>query len=123
MSAKVKIGIDIGYSTIKVAVLSHKQKPPKLLSIGRVASPQPGMISEADLDLEAVATAIKNLLEEIKADSGDTIVALPESRIFTRVVYDLPYLTDEELNQAIRYAAEEFVPMPIPEVNLNFQVL
>ncbi len=123
MAVQVRIGLDIGFSSIKLVVLSHKESPPKLLSLGHIAAPQPGIISDADLDLEAVAAAVKNLVTEVKAPGKDVTIALPESKIFTRVVYDLPYLTDEELSQAIRFAAEEFVPMPISEVNLNYQVL
>lgn len=123
MAAQVKIGIDIGYSSIKCVVLSHKENPPRLISLGQVASPQPGMVSDADLDLEAVSAAIKNLVGEIKSPTKDVVVAVPESKVFTRVIYDLPYLTDEELPQAIYYAAEEFVPMPIKDVHLNYQVI
>ncbi len=123
MAAQVKIGLDIGFSSIKVAVLSHKDTPPKLLSLGHIATPQPGMASDADLDLEAISQAIKNLLDEVKVPNKEVLIALPESRIFTRVIYDLPYLNDNELAQAIRYAAEEFVPMPIQDVNLNYQVI
>ena len=123
MAAQYRVGLDIGFSLIKIAVLSHKERPPRLISLGHVASPQPGMVSEADLDLEAVATAIKNLANEVKIPTKDVTVSIPESKIFTRVVYDLPFLTDQELTQAIRYAAEEFVPMPIAEVNLNYQII
>jgi type IV pilus assembly protein PilM len=121
--AAIKVGLDIGFSAIKLAVLAHNQKPAKLVSLGHIQSPQPGMISEADLDLEAVATAIKNLAGEVKIPTRDVIVSIPESKIFTRVIYDLPYLSNEELAQAIRYAAEEFVPMPIQEVNINYQII
>jgi type IV pilus assembly protein PilM len=94
------------------------------MSLGHIPSPQPGIISDADIDMEAVGSALKKLVTEIKAPAAsDVIFSLPESRIFTRVVYDLPYLTDAELAQAIKYAAEEFVPMPIAEVNLNYQVI
>lgn len=123
MAAQTVTGLDIGLSSIKVVVLSHNEKPPKLLSLGQIASPQPGIVSEADLDLEAVANAIKNLITEINPPNKDVVIALPESRIFTRVVYDLPFLTNDELAQAIRYASEEFVPMPIIDVNLNYQVI
>lgn len=123
MAAQIKIGLDIGYSSIKAVVLSHKESPPRLLSLGHIASPKPGIASEADLDLQAVSQAIKTLLAEINPPTKDVIIALPETKIFTRVVYDLPFLTDDELSQAIRYAAEEFVPMPIPEVNLYYQII
>ena len=69
MPAKFKVGLDIGFSSIKVVVLSHEQKPKKLISLGHVASPQPGIVSDADLDLEAVATTIKNLMDEVKTPS------------------------------------------------------
>lgn len=123
MAARSVTGLDIGVSSIKAVTLTHKENPPKLLSFGTIPSPQPGIISDADLDLEAVATSIKNLVEELKPPTRDVIVALPESHIFTRVVYDLPYLTNDELAQAIKYAAEEFVPMPIEQVNLNYQII
>jgi type IV pilus assembly protein PilM len=123
MAAKILTGIDIGFSSIKAVVASHRSNPAQLLSFGQVPSPQPGVVSESELDLEAVATAIKNVLMEIKAPGKEVAIALPESSVFTRVVYDLPYLTDSELAQAIRYAAEEFVPMPINDVNLNYQIL
>lgn len=123
MAAQEKIGIDIGYSTIKIVVLSHSSTPPKLISLGHIPSPQPGIVSEAELDLDAVTKAIKNLYMEVNPPSKDVVIALPESKIFTRVIYDLPFLSDNELAQAIRYAAEEFVPMPIKDVNLFYQVI
>lgn len=123
MPAQVVTGLDIGFSSIKAVVLSHKGKQPKLLSLGLIPSPHPGMSSEADLDLEAVAKSIKNLLEQIKASGRDVVVAIPESRVFTRVISDLPFLKDDELPSAIRYSAEEFVPLPTDQVNLNWQVI
>src|SRR3989344_9379495 len=123
MAAQTTTGLHIGLSTIKAVVLSHKENPPKLISMGSVNSPAPGIVSDSDLDLEAVATAIKNLIAELKPPNKEVTIALPESRIFTRVIYDLPFLTNEELAQAIKYAAEEFVPLPIQEVNLNYQII
>lgn len=123
MAAQFGIGLDIGISSIKIVSVSNKEKQPTLLSLGKIASPQPGIISDSDLDLEAVAAEIKRLMEEVKAPTREVNIALPESRVFTRVIYDLPFLSNEELSQAIKYAAEEFVPMPIQDVNLNWQVI
>ncbi len=123
MAAQIKVGLDIGFSSIKAVAISHKENPPKLISLGNIAAPQPGIVSDDDLDLKVTSEAIKNLLTEMKVSNADVIVGLPESKIFTRVIYDLPYLNNEELSQAIRYAAEEFVPMPIIDVNLSYQVI
>lgn len=123
MAADFVIGLDIGSSTIKVVVLSHKGKQPRLISFGSIASPVPGIISDAEADLEAVARSIKSLVTSVRIPSSSVIAALPESKIFTRVITDLPFLSDEELASSIRYSAEEFVPLPTDQVNLYWQVI
>lgn len=123
MAAEFVVGLDIGSSAIKAVVLSHKNKSPRLVSFGSIISPSPGIISDMNLDLEAEAKAIKNLLTSIKAPTNLVMMALPESKIFTRVIEDLPYLSDEELISAIKYSAEEFVPLPTDQVNLYWQVI
>ncbi|MDO8573525.1 MAG: type IV pilus assembly protein PilM [Candidatus Daviesbacteria bacterium] len=120
---KITVGLDIGYSSIKVVSLSKEKEQFKLVSLGSIPSPQPGLFSDTDADLEALATSINKLFSASKIDTKEVVVALPESRVFTRVIDDLPYLTDNELTSAIRYAAEEFIPMSLAEVNLNWQVL
>lgn len=119
----INVGLDIGFSQIKVVSLSRDKESATLISLGAINTPTPGLASDADADLEAVASAIKKLMDATKIDSKEVIAALPESKVFTRVTDDLPYLTDQELTSAIRYASEEFIPMPLSDVNLNWQVL
>ncbi|RJP46030.1 MAG: type IV pilus assembly protein PilM [Armatimonadetes bacterium] len=123
MSNNLITGIDIGTSSVKAVTLSVKNNQPKVISFGSVVSPQPGMSSETDMDLEAEAKVIKNLLFSMHAPADSVVVALPESKVFTRVIDDLPFLSDEELASAIRYSAEEFVPLPVDQVNLYWQVI
>ncbi|MBI2196746.1 type IV pilus assembly protein PilM [Candidatus Daviesbacteria bacterium] len=120
---KITVGLDIGFSSIKVVALSKNKEQFKLESLGTIASPQPGIVSDIDTDLETLANAVKQLFAAAKISEKQINVALPESRVFTRVIDDLPYLTDAELTSAIRYAAEEFIPMSLADVNLNWQVL
>lgn len=121
--AKISVGLDIGFSSIKAVALSFEKDQPRLISLGTIPSPQPGMISDLDTDLEVVAGAIKKLFEAAKIEHNEIITALPEAKVFTRVIDDLPYLSDNELSSAITYASEEFIPMPLADVNLNWQVL
>lgn len=121
--AKINVGLDIGFSSVKAVSLEKDQDRFKLISLGSIPSPSPGMLSDADEDLEAVANSIKKLLSATRIETREVIAALPESKVFTRVIDDLPYLSDAELSSAIRYAAEEFIPMPLTDVNLNWQVL
>lgn len=121
--AKINVGLDIGYSSIKAVVMSKEGDQFRLISLGSVPAPRPGIVSDNDTDLEALADAIKRLLALTKIDTKDVVVALPESKVFTRIIDEFPYLNDNELTSAIRYAAEEFIPMPLADVGLNWQVL
>ncbi len=120
---KVVVGLDIGFSSIKAVELSHENNQARLVSLGSIPSPQPGVVSDSDVDLETVAVAIKKLLSAARIENKEIMVALPESKVFTRVIDDLPFLNDNELASAIRYASEEFIPLALDEVNLNWQVL
>lgn len=121
--SKVTIGLDLGFSSIKLVALAREHNTSRLITLGSVACPQPGLLSDADQDLEAVAETIRKLLAATKIEDREIIAALPESKVFTRIIDDLPYLSDNELSSAIHYAAEEFIPMSIADVNLNWQVL
>ncbi|MBI4038616.1 type IV pilus assembly protein PilM [Candidatus Daviesbacteria bacterium] len=121
--SKISVGLDIGFSSIKVVALTKVKEQFKLVSLGSIPSPQPGIVSDADVDLEVLANTIKKLFQAAGIEQKEVIAALPESKVFTRIIYDLPYLTDAELSSAIRYAAEEFIPMPLSDVNLNWQIL
>ncbi len=123
MAADFVTGIDIGSFSIKAVILSHRDKKKRLLSYGSIPAPQPGVVSDIASDLETEAKTIKSLLTSIKSPSSSVVIALPESKTFTRVVDDLPFLTDEELASSIRYSAEEFVPLPADQVNLYWQVI
>lgn len=120
---KISVGLDMGFSSIKVVSLERNNDLTRLVSLGSIPTPQPGLLSDSDLGLQAVAEAIKKLLAATHIEQKEVVVALPESKVFTRIIDDLPYLTDNDLSQAIRYAAEEFIPMPVADVNLNWQVL
>lgn len=120
---KIYLGLDIGFYSIKLVALTREGQRFKLVSLGSINSPQPGIVSDSEPELENVANSIKKLLSATKIEERSVVAALPESKVFTRVIDDLPYLTDSELSSAIRYAAEEFIPMPLSDVNLNWQVL
>lgn len=121
--SKIYVGLDIGFSTTRVVALSRDRDKTKLISLGSINTPQPGLSSDSDQDLQVLADAIKKLLAATKIEQKEVSAALPESKVFTRIIDDLPFLTSNELAQAIKYAAEEFIPMPLDDVNLNWQVL
>ncbi|HEY4694372.1 MAG TPA: type IV pilus assembly protein PilM [Candidatus Nanoarchaeia archaeon] len=122
MPAINHFGLDIGTQNIKVVQLSGSQDAPSFVTAGMFPTPKQAFVSEAPEDIEALSTTIRNLHREAKITTNRVSAALPESQIFTRVV-ELPELTKQEIKSAINYEAEQYVPLPLTEVRLTWEVL
>ena len=116
------LGLDIGSNTIKAVQLDHDNGRFHLKAYGLIPAPPRGFESEAESDLQALSSAIKTLLLDSKVSTNNVVCALPESAVFTRVI-TLPVLSDKELASAIQWEAEQYVPVPLDEVNLVWEVL
>lgn len=115
-------GLDIGSTSIKFAQVAREGEKFRLISAGLVAASGPGLLSEAETDHTALATTIKKLHQEAKVNTRKVVIALPEGQIFSRII-EIPPMNEEELSQAIPWEAEQFVPVPLDEVTLDWQVL
>lgn len=115
-------GLDLGTSLIK-AVQIKKEKGKFVLSeAGSISSPPKGLLSDSPLDQEVVAEATKKLLIDAKISTKNVNAALPDSKVFSRVV-ELPILSESELKEALKWEAEQYIPFPLEEVNLDFSIL
>lgn len=119
---KTKLGIDIGSHSIKLVELGRDGQSDVLVSIGSIATPPKALISTLHADQQAVSEAIKTLVKQTNTKTRDVIIALPESLVFTRVI-EVPQLSERELASAIRWEAEQYVPLPLDQVNLDFTIL
>ena len=121
MSAR-SFGLDIGSHSLRLVEVDKTKKPYQLVIFGMELTPQTGIISESSLDLQSLADSIKRLVHDTKVSSNNVVTAFPESLIFTRLI-ETPAVAQKDLPSAIKYLAEEYVPMPISEVSLVYQVL
>lgn len=115
-------GLDLGTSLIKVVQLKKDKEKIVLTAAGAISTPPKGLISDSPLDQEAVAVAIKKLLADIKLTLKQVNTALPDAKVFSRVI-ELPTLSEKELGQALKWEAEQYIPFPLDEVNLDFSIL
>lgn len=116
-------GLDIGTNTIKIAqVEKETDKKFKLISAGLIPTPQPGFQSQQDSDLIPLAQAIKKLHADAKITSKDVVFSLSESQVFSRII-EMPPMSEGELIQAVPWEAEQFVPMPMSDITLDWQIV
>lgn len=123
MIDKTSVGLDLGSNTIKVVEIAQLDKNKyKLLSSGSIASPPGGLLSESQLEQEAVAQAIKKLFKDAKISITEARIALPESQVYTFVI-ETPALSERELASSIRWEAEQYIPIPLNDVVLDWKIL
>lgn len=121
MAAQI-FGLDIGGSAIKVAEVKGSASHHELVALGITPTTGRGALSESEADQQELATVIRNLVREAKVSTPLVVASLPESQIFTRVI-EMASLTDSELQSAIKYEAEQYIPIPLTEVKLDYEVL
>ena len=115
-------GLDIGVSSLKAVDLAVERGGFKLNACISAPMPSKGMLSESPADEEEMAQAIKKTVDQAGISLKDVNLALPENQVYTKVV-DMPYLSDRELSSAIYYEAEQYIPIPLPNVSLSWNVI
>ena len=117
------IGLDIGSKHIKAIQLRDTKSGYILERLG-ITTLQPELIVDGSiLDSTRVIEEIKQLISNanIKAKDVTLSVSGHSSVIIKRV--SLPQMTEDELDEQIRFEAEQYIPFDIEDVNLDFQIL
>lgn len=76
--------------------------------------------NESNIDKQS--ESIAKLADSFKLKEKDVEVIIPDSLTYSQIVA-MPKLNEKELLSAIRYQADQFIPMPIDEVALDIEIL
>lgn len=119
------LGIDFGTSYIKVVELaSSKSGRPTLVNYGQV---EMGFTEGANSfqfhsPEERAKEYLKALLDVLKPETDSAYVSMPGfSGLIT--LLELPEMKPEELEQAIRFEAHQYIPSSLDEVSLSWDVI
>lgn len=118
-------GLDVGFSSLKVMQLSAQNKRQSVTGYGIAAFDAKSIDKDGVIvDPEAIAKPAQTLFS--KSLIGDittrrVAVAVPAARTFTRTL-TLPLLSQKDLSEAIRLETEQYVPVPIEELYVDYMV-
>lgn len=114
-------GLDIGFYSIKLIEAEKKGQEYVLSAIGEIRTPA-DINSEADKDKLALVEAIKKLTNDCKTTTKNVSLSLSEKEVYSQVI-ELPSLSERELASAIHFEAEQYIPVPLTEVQLEYIIL
>jgi type IV pilus assembly protein PilM len=119
--ARGVIGLDVGTNAVTVAEVVPGT-PPRLVAFGQVALARDAMREGEIVDAEAVTAAIARLRTELGLRRARVRVGLATPRLIVRQV-EMPVMTREELAGALRFQAQELIPIPLDEAVIDFAIL
>ncbi len=120
--SKKGFGLDIGATSLKLVWLD-KQRAGFLLKAALISPiPSKGMLSESPLDEEEMAQALRKAADTAGVNTKKVNIALPENQVYTKVL-EMPVLSDREVASAIYWEAEQYIPVPLTNIKLVWNVL
>lgn len=117
------VGIDIGSKTIKVINLNKSGSEWILKSSGVVgySGTTPDKMTD-DKEFSALAEIIKKLIKQVGIKEKEVVISIPEPLVFSRVI-KFPKLSDEEVAAAVKWEAEQYIPIPAIEAIIQHTIL
>ncbi len=116
------IGLDIGTNTFRAAQLKPAQGSPILIKYGKVKVPMGAVVEGEVVDVEAVSNSLFRLWKNAGFGDRRVVIGVANQKVVVRLI-ELPFMEKSELKGAIQYQAQEFIPIPIEEAILDFQVV
>lgn len=117
------VGIDIGSKTIKIVELEKEGASYSLSASGIVG--YSGITVDKMTDEKEMASLgqiIRKLHSEAGVSTKDVIISIPEPLVFMRTI-KFPLLTDAEIASAVKWEAEQYIPIPIADAIVQHTIL
>jgi type IV pilus assembly protein PilM len=118
------LGIDFGTASIKMVELSINDDHPVLVNYGQVslADLENGTLPQGRSYDEEMVLHLKALIERMQPKSHSISVAMP-AFIGLISFIEFPLMEEAELQEAIRFEAHKYIPSPLNEVALSWEVV
>lgn len=118
------IGVDVSSSAVKMVELSAAgNRQYRLESYANVPLPK-GSISEGNVnDLNQVADTMRTASRLLGANTRQVVLALPTAAVISKRVLMPASLREDEMEAQVENEAMQYIPFPLDEMNLDFQVL
>lgn len=121
--SKAIVGLDIGTSSVKIVQLKSSGNQWHLSLMGMAEIPNESMDAKnQDAQRAVVIETIKRVFKESGVKTKKVVTSLSGDSVIIRYV-KLPFMTPEELRAAIPREAEQYIPLNIDQVVLDFQIL
>ena len=117
------IGLDLGSYEFKgVELKKEKGGKKELVTYSSAPAPPHFLTSDSEVDWAAYSKSLEKFYNEAGFSVNEVVAALPESQVFTRVI-TVPKMSGKELKTAMQWESEQYLPIPLADVSLDYKVI
>ena len=120
------LGLDIGFSSVKIMQIERHDKQQLVVGYGVGNFDNKAIKDGVVVDPESLAKSMgelfkNNIIGEIT--TRRVAVTIPATRTFTRTMNLPSNIREDELPEAVSLEAEQYIPVPIDELYIDYNVI
>ncbi len=117
------IGVDISSTAVKLLQLSRSGSRYRVEHFAVEPLPPNAVVEKNIVEVEAVGDAVRRALARSGSKARDAAAAVAGSAVITKSIPMPAELSEEDLEGQIEVEANQYIPYPIEEVSLDFEVI
>ena len=117
------LGLDISSTSVKLIELSKHGSRYRVDSYAVEPLPPNAVVEKNINESEAVGEVISRVVGKARAGSKQAAVAVAGSAVITKVIQMNAALREQDLESQIQIEADQYIPYPLDEVALDFEVV
>lgn len=120
--ANTLLGIDISSTSVKLLEIGKNGNRYRVESYGVEPLPPNAVVEKNINDAEAVGEVIKRVVAKSRTGTKHAAVAVAGSAVITKTIQMAAGLSEQELESQITVEADQYIPYPLDEVSIDFEV-
>lgn len=117
------VGLDISSTSVKLLELSKHNGHYRVESYAVEPVAAGAVVEKTIVDAESVGAAIHQAVRRSRTTAKHAAVAVAGSNVITKIIALPATLNDDDMATQIELEADHYIPYPLDEVNLDFEVI
>ncbi len=116
------LGVDMTADAVKVVELAQSDESYRVEAYAGEPVPADSIDGPSILDVEAVGKAVRRAVKRAGTRSREAAAAIAGDAVVTRTIRVPGKLSDDEIQGHVAFQVEQFLPFPMEEASLDFEV-
>ncbi len=114
--------LDIGENLIKAVDAKQEGNIIDIKALAKIPGNALFYSTDAEKGINEQVKVLDTLISSLKIPKKNVAVVIPDSVTYSQIL-EMPRLNEKELISAIKYQADQFIPMPMEETNIDLEIL